>query len=651
MIPIATRKDNSGSSTNALATLKPFGVKKPADIPWLLPTRWDDLSTVETEFDFEYSQIGEMKLIQGFVTQMPEVKTGPARLSVSIADAQDRMIRLNIYGGREAVMRTKSMVQKYYRDHRPILVYGELNYFGRYLGLKKAEIIEDEWVGKIRPIYPGKQSCLSTYTRKLVLENLESTIPLAIRSTLERLIPHFNSVDAIKEIIGMPVNTTFSKLFFRAHIPVAPKQGEIAKKILERLIAATQIICTLDSHRSGCNSPRWSAPADWSRRAENLPFSLTDEQRRVVTEAVADLASQNVMRRLLVGDVGTGKTAVYALVAASCLDGGGRVAILFPNERLVNQVNRNIAQWWPDLAPTLVTRTSGLEDKLQDHRFLIGTTALLHRDIGNIDLMIVDEQHLFSREQRETLVTPDNHLLEVSATCIPRTQALLKYGAMELSALNQPHVQKDIQTKIWDPSQQKQLFAEIKTTCENGDQVIVVYPLKSSDDKETKGNAENAFKKWSKQFPGQVVLSHGSLTSEENEAAMAKMANREARIMVATTVIEVGIDLPGVKRVTVIQPNRLGLTQLHQLRGRVARTGGKGWFDLYLQTQSSEQTMERLQALVEISDGFKLAEIDMKNRGFGDLDLSSGKQSGDQRSLSGKIAIDVYEQVYQKMFK
>ena len=371
--------------------------------------------------------------------------------------------------------------------------------------------------------------------------------------------------------------------------------------------------------------------------------------QQAIADILEDLSSPIPMRRILSGDVGTGKTAVFCTAAAAVIDGGGRAVVLLPNETLSAQIARDLRLWWPDLPIELVIGASPDADTTKP--LLVGTTALLHRKIAPPDLMIVDEQQKASREQRERLVGPNTHLLEVTATCIPRTQALVRYGITRVSKLTREHTPKRIETRLWTVDNWQELFGTVQNTLNLGDQVLLVYPLREKSDPKEDGtrtemrSAAEIFEKWQGLFPGKVSLIHGGMDEAEKRASMQAMLDNTTQVMVATTVVECGINLPGLRHVIVVSPERHGLTTLHQIRGRLARTGGYGRFDLYLPYPVKDQTMKRLEVLVKTRDGFAIAEADMRLRGAGDLSAESSRQSGaDESFLFGRgVSIDALD--------
>lgn len=627
---------------NPMGRLTALGPREPWQVALLLPTRWDDLRHPRSDFNFDGLPDETQVLLQGQLAAAPTLSFDSIpKLTGRLMDDHGRRIGFTFFGD------TREVQADLTTNSDECFLHGTLIRLHGHPWLSSPELIPRAWLGKLRPVYPGKaKTILPATVRERVLALLQAAIPQAAAFLRESL-----GEEQLHRVLS-PFGLPLERLLWLAHRPRTIEEGRQAQEAIERL-AAIGALQKAREHQATLPDVPWRSPADWQPRAAHLPFALTPDQQTAIQEIAADLRGQKPMRRLLNGDVGTGKTAVFGIAAASCLDGGGRVAILLPNERLAEQVSRSLSTWWPDLAPLLVTgATTNADEVLSQSRLLIGTTALLHRPVGRFALVVVDEQQKFSREQREAL-TQGAHVLESSATCIPRSQALARYGMVQVSRLTTGHVAKDLHTRIWTNDEQRTLFTELRRTIEEGHQIIVVYPRKQNPldedgvPEDTRIAAAPAFTLWQNLFPGQVVLAHGGQDEEVNQNAMEAMRTRSASILIATTVAEVGIDLPGVRRVMVVRPEFLGLTQLHQLRGRAARTGGEGWFDLYLPIPIKDDTLNRLQALVDSQDGFEIATRDMTLRGFGDLSCDSDKQSGaDDTFLFGRpVRVDLLEEL------
>lgn len=513
-----------------------------------------------------------------------------------------------------------------------VAVHGETVEINERWYVNSAELIREEWIGEVCPVYPGKPRVIRPET---VRERVQPLVAEYSEHAAERLlegVEGFGSTDRVLELAGAAA-TSLGKIIRQAHEPVSPEQGDAAQRVIERL-AAMRAVATAAATQP-CEESATAFDIDFARvraRVEALPLTLTREQRQAAYEIQCDLQSAKPMRRILSGDVGTGKTVVYALAVAACVDHGGRVAILAPTLPLAEQIHAEITGWWPDIDAQLLSGGAGKGEI--NAAVVVGTTALLHhKKLNRPDLVVVDEQQRFSRAQREKLSAGGGHLLEASATCIPRSMALVRYGAVAVSKLTEDHTQKKLRTRLWEPNERADLMKSVQATTDKGGQVLVVYPEKEG---EGRTSATSAFEMWQQQFADRVVLAHAELTDEEKHGAIEALREGTADILVATTVVEVGISLPALRHVVVIEPQRLGLTQLHQLRGRAARQGGTGYFSMYAREPVKDKACKRLDVLLETTDGFQIAERDLELRGYGSLRGDADRQSGSDELLFGR---------------
>lgn len=366
-----------------------------------------------------------------------------------------------------------------------------------------------------------------------------------------------------------------------------------------------------------------------------LPFKLTGAQRKAVWQVYQDMAKNQPMNRLLEGDVGSGKTIIAAMAALMALKPGFQVALMAPTEILARQHADNLYKLlsrvnYQGYVGLLI---SGLKPKQKTEArkriasgeigLMIGTHALIAEqvDMHKLGLIIVDEQHRFGVEQRKKLQAKAGHMphvLHMTATPIPRSLALTLYGELDISILDDmPPGRQPITTKIWSPNSRRQLYEQIDKELEAGRQMFIVCPLIT--DSETSGglSVEEVFERISqKDFKHRRIgLLHGRLKSDEKDSVMQKFLNHEYDILVSTTVIEVGVDVPNASVMMVEGAERFGLAQIHQLRGRVGRAEHQSY--CYLIPGDSQDPGPRLKALETMSDGFKLAELDLRMRGPG----------------------------------
>lgn len=383
---------------------------------------------------------------------------------------------------------------------------------------------------------------------------------------------------------------------------------------------------------------------DGSLRAKlSLPFGLTGAQRRAIAEIEGDLAQAAPMLRLLQGDVGAGKTVVALEAMLIAVEAGAQAALLAPTEILARQhfatLSRMAAGTGVEIA-LLTGRDKGrtresilmglLDGSIQ---ICVGTHAIFQDTVAykNLALVVIDEQHRFGVGQRLMLTqkgrrTP--HCLAMTATPIPRTLTLAQYGEMDVSRLDEmPPGRQPIDTRVLSAERQGDLIGALARHFETGQQAYWVCPMVRESETEDLAAAEARYAILNERFPGQVVLVHGQLRPEQKDAAMDRFARGEARLLVATTVIEVGVDVPNATLMVIEQAERFGLAQLHQLRGRVGRGSEKSTCLLLRGENLSETARERLALMRETQDGFRLAEEDLRLRGGGEL--LGTRQSGD----------------------
>lgn len=367
----------------------------------------------------------------------------------------------------------------------------------------------------------------------------------------------------------------------------------------------------------------------------HLPFPLTGAQRKAVWAIYQDMQKNQPMNRLLEGDVGSGKTVVAAMAAVMAIRAGHQVSLMAPTELLARQHAETLHELLRPLdmseQVTLLVGGMSAAQKRQAKtavasnkaKFLIGTHALIQEDVDmqELALAIVDEQHRFGVDQRKKLMKKAGHaahVLSMSATPIPRSLALTLYGELDITILDEkPAARKPILTHLIPPTDRKKTYEVIESEIKSGRQVFVVCPLISESESLPVKSAEEVYETLSKgPFKHRRIgLLHGKMKPQDKEAVMQSFVSKELDILVSTTVIEVGVDVPNATVMLVENPERFGLAQLHQLRGRVGRSEHQG--HCYLMLADSKAPSQRLRALARSHDGFKLAELDLELRGPG----------------------------------
>lgn len=368
-----------------------------------------------------------------------------------------------------------------------------------------------------------------------------------------------------------------------------------------------------------------------------LPFPLTNAQKRVIKEIRNDMRSGIQMNRLLQGDVGSGKTIVALLTALIALDNGYQACLMAPTEILANQHYDTINSLVAPLGITVKLLTGSTKKKEKEEilndlgnakiQIIIGTHALIEENVNfsNLGYVIIDEQHRFGVAQRAKLwnknVSPP-HVLVMTATPIPRTLAMTVYGDLEVSVIDElPPGRKPVTTKLLFDNRRGQVYDFIHKKIAEGRQIYIVYPLIQENEKIDLRDLEQGYKILTDIFTEcKLVMVHGKMKQSEKDEAMRMFVSGEAKIMVATTVIEVGVNVPNASVMVIENAERFGLSQLHQLRGRVGRGADQSYCLLMSKYELAENTRKRLQIMCETNDGFKIAEADMSLRGPGDID-------------------------------
>lgn len=376
---------------------------------------------------------------------------------------------------------------------------------------------------------------------------------------------------------------------------------------------------------------------------EKLPFSLTGAQKRVIREIRNDMGSGRQMNRLLQGDVGSGKTMVALMTMLIAIDNGYQACIMAPTEILSEQHFANISRFIEGLGLRAELLTGSIKGKRREEilkglkdgsvNILVSTHAVLedHVEFIRLGFVVIDEQHRFGVAQRARLWTKSTmppHVLVMTATPIPRTLAMTLYGDLDVSIIDElPPGRKPIQTEHYYDGNHKSVYAFLDRELKKGRQAYIVYPLIEESEKIDLKNLEEGYLTICDRFQGYGVSKvHGRMKPAEKDAEMQRFKRNETQIMVATTVIEVGVDVPNASIMVIENANRFGLSQLHQLRGRVGRGADQSFCLLVTPYQLSEDTRKRIEIMTATCDGFEIAEADLKLRGPGDLEGT--QQSG-----------------------
>lgn len=501
-------------------------------------------------------------------------------------------------------------------------------------------------LARIVPVYPLTEGLGQRILRSLVWATLE-------RITHELVEPSPNIVpvrptdapDASKApVLDLTVASAASTIQWPSrarairdlHFPLTPADADLARKrlALDEFIA---LQLNIQSRRQTLESRARPIPCGGDNRMirpflASLPFRLTESQTQVLREIRADLSGDIPMRRLLQGDVGSGKTVVAACAAIMAIESGWRVALMAPTEILAGQHFASFVRWFSPLNLGVALRT-GSEQKAPTAEpvLTIGTHALLQvtAEFERLGLVIIDEQHKFGVAQRETLVRKGHypHLLVMTATPIPRTLGLTLYGDLDVSTLAHfPVGRGTVRTHVRSPEALPKVWEFVRKELAKGRQAYVVYPrVLESDHDDVKAVTREFERLQGALAPYQVGLLHGQLPSDQKESVMKAFREGTLHVLVATSVIEVGVDVPNATLMVIENAEQFGLAQLHQLRGRIGR-GGHDGHCILVSTANNEEAQQRLRILAETRDGFEIAEADLRLRGPGEL--TGRQQSG-----------------------
>ena len=484
----------------------------------------------------------------------------------------------------------------------------------------------------------------------------------AIRSIIAELLPDLKQ--GIPDTIGADILQRYRLMsltdaLINVHFPkdtLAMQNARARLKFEELFYIQLQILRAMKRREQ---NPGYTFPLVGSRfhaLYKSLPFDLTGAQKRVIHEIHDDLKSGHQMNRLLQGDVGSGKTLVALLCCLLAVDNGYQACIMAPTEILANQHYETLKAFLAPLGDAvhvaLLTGSTSAKNRVPIHNgllngtihILIGTHALLEDNVQwqNLGFVVIDEQHRFGVAQRAKLwsktrrvagdgnAMPDcpPHILVMTATPIPRTLAMTVYGDLQVSIIDElPPGRKPVQTIHYSIQRRAQVYAFLRKQIQDGRQVYVVYPLIKENEKMDLLDLQNGFNELCEAFPDcKISMVHGQMKAADKDLQMQRFVSGETQILVATTVIEVGVNVPNATVMMIQNAERFGLSQLHQLRGRVGRGGDQSYCLLLTDQELSKDTRKRMEIMVATNDGFRIAEADLALRGPGDLQgtLQSG---------------------------
>jgi ATP-dependent DNA helicase RecG len=643
----------SGVGPALADTLARLGLCQLQDLWFHLPLRYEDKTRVTPIGD---ARAGDRVQVEGMVEAVERGFRYRPQLKVVIGDESGRSLVLRFFHFRRA------QVEQLVPGTR-LLCYGEVRY-----GAQGLEIVHPQYQRvesdlptvvdeRLTPIYPvteglGSKRLASVIDKALALLPADERLEL-IPAELAGPLKLASLRDALLYVHRPPPDADLARLGLGIH----PAQQRLA---FEELLAQHLILRRMRAAVKKRRAPALKSAGTLSvRLLESLPFKLTGAQGRVAKEVMRDLVRPHPMLRLVQGDVGSGKTVVAAMAALSAVESGYQVALMAPTELLAEQHLRNFRVWLEPLGIEVEwlagkvqgrARRAALERTAAGAHVVVGTHALMQEGVsfGKLGLVIVDEQHRFGVHQRLALrdkgaaadLVP--HQLVLTATPIPRTLAMSAYADLDVSSIDElPPGRTPVVTIAISNARRGEVIERIHAACAEGRQVYWVCTLIEESEQLNAQAAEVAHAELTAALDGVVVgMIHGRLKPKEKQAIMDAFKAGEIAVLVATTVIEVGVDVPNASLMVIENSERLGLAQLHQLRGRVGRGSVASNCVLLYQSPLSRLARERLQVMRETNDGFRIAEKDLELRGPGEV--LGTRQTGQLQFRIADLARDAH---------
>ena len=607
-----------------------LGIFSLDDLVHYYPRKYQDWSKATTVNEAENGETVTIKATMITPVKESLIRKGLTLYKCNFSDGEN-VIHVTIFNNK--------YLAKALRTFDDYILYGKLEKSFTAASMSSPQIEKNDSAIGIHPIYPSTEKLNSKGIAKVV------------RAALDK-VEHFEDTlsDELKQRYDL---CSLDFAIRQIHFPNEEKNIAIARKrlIFEELLTLQLGLMKLKTKKSADNS--FVIKDDYTDEFLSfLPFEPTSAQLRTIKECLGDMRSSHSMNRLVQGDVGSGKTAVAAALMYTVIKNGFQAAMMAPTEILAFQHYESFSKLFEntDIRIALLTGSTKPKEKkeiksaLMDGEIdiVIGTHALIQNDVEFKDLALVvtDEQHRFGVEQRASLAmkSTNPHLLVMSATPIPRTLGLIIYGDLDISVIDElPAGRKTIRTDVVDSSYHERIYSFIRKNVDAGAQAYIVCSLVDEGESDLISAKEYAEKLSQTAFKGyNLGLIHGKLKAKEKDNVMNAFSRGDVQILVATTVIEVGVDVPNATIMLIENADRFGLSQLHQLRGRVGRGSEKSYCILVSDNQS-QTSQDRLAVMKETGDGFKIADYDLKARGPGDF---FGKR---QHGLPNLVIADMLE--------
>ena len=608
-----------------------LGIKTYQDLINLFPNRYIDRTRFYTinELHRNNAEVQIIGVIKGFR------EVAQKRGKRLIADFEDETGMMELVW-----FRGQKWIRESLKIGKPYVVFGKTNWFSGKYSMPHPEIeLQSEHENNLRSamqaIYPSTEKLSNKGITNKVVGKIMQQLFLETKGRFSETLS--NSIKGELKLLSK------SDALFNAHFPKTPEllaRAQFRLKFEELFYIQLQLILKNLIHKSKIKGFPFTAVGDYFNTffKDHLPFELTNAQKRVLKEIRSDLGSNAQMNRLLQGDVGSGKTIVAFMSILMGLDNGFQCCLMAPTEILSVQHYNGLLELSKPLninielltGSTKTSKRKVIHEKLENGelQILIGTHALLEDKVKfkNLGLAIIDEQHRFGVAQRSKLwhknISPP-HVLVMTATPIPRTLAMSVYGDLDISVIDElPAGRKPIKTVHRYDNNRLKVFRFIKDEITKNRQVYVVYPFIQESEKMDYKDLMNGYESISREFPMpdyQISIVHGKMKPADKDFEMQRFAKGETNILVATTVIEVGVNVPNASVMVIESAERFGLSQLHQLRGRVGRGAEQSYCILMTSHKLSENSKTRLQTMVRTNDGFEIAEVDLKLSGPGDV--------------------------------
>lgn len=607
------------------ASLKKLGLETLGDLLYFFPRRYEDYSQLKPIKDLFYGDVLTVIGTVQSVTTRPIKGGKQSVVEVIISDGTGSL--------RSTFFNMPYLINQMKKGDA-VALSGKIDqYLGRLVMNNPAfesVDVESLHTASIVPIYPLTEGINQKWLRRKMKDTVSFWAPAV--------------VDILPEKIKLAAKlVSLSEALTQIHFPSSQARLNVARERLgfDEVFSLQMGVLRQKQDWEAVEGRRFPSMNDWMEaRLQSLPFTLTGAQRKSLEDIRADLVSGRAMNRLVQGDVGSGKTVVAALGAAIVIEAGAQAAVMAPTSILAEQHYRSFTRMLSGekgilqeseirllVGSTPEAEKEAIRQGLMDGsvRLVIGTHAVIEAPVQFKDLqfIVIDEQHRFGVEQRKELRSKGTnpHLLVMTATPIPRSLALTVFGDLDISVIDQmPEGREPVRTHVLTQQERERAFSLIRSQIKAGRQAFIVYPLIDESETLEVRAAVDEFRVLSSEVFSDLKLGllHGRMKPSEKDEIMTRFRNREFDILVSTTVIEVGVDVPNSTVMLIEGADRFGLAQLHQLRGRVGRGGGEA-FCLLVPSHENATENERLQAMARTNSGFELAEIDLDTRGPGDF--------------------------------